>query len=171
MVELLIALALFGLMAAGLASLTLQSRRISEGIIFEDQVNRSIQNFVEEIRGIGFERIRNTYKEPSAGFDLTLPGLDSTGAVEIVNCPVAIIDEKEISSQWTTVDIETTTMDGDSATVPVGLRIELNDHNNLSSENTNGIEVIIHYSWKFPWANSDEMKTNEAIAYMADESP
>lgn len=171
LVELLFALTLFGLMAAGLASLAIQSRRMSETIIFEDQVNRSIQNFVEEIRGIGYERIENVHDEPEEGFDLTLPDIDKAGAAVTVNIPIAVIDDTSLSSDWATVEVETTTKDNDPTSVSIDLRVELNSHKVIASESTEGIEVIIHYRWQLPWEKSSEPMLGQAVAFIADESP
>lgn len=171
LVELLVALTLFGLMAAGLASLAIQSRRMSETIIFEDQVHRSIQNFLEEIRGIGYERIENVLEAPKDGFDLTLPDIDGAGAIVSVNIPIAVVNDTERLPNWTTINVETTTKDGDSTTLPIELRVALNSHKVLASENTEGIEVIIQFQWQLPWEKDGQKQLGEAIAFVADESP
>lgn len=171
LVELLVALTLFALFAAGLASLTIQSRKLSEAIIYEDQVNRSISNFLEEIRGIGHGRVWLVHQSPNTGFDLTIPDISGAGAIDTVTVPVAIVDDANLNSQWTTLDVEATTKDGDTSTIPVDVRIELNNHENYSSENTRGIEVIINYRWRYPWERGNDYQTSRAIAYVADETP
>ncbi|GHC07953.1 hypothetical protein GCM10007047_26500 [Cerasicoccus arenae] len=144
---------------------------MSETIIFEDQVIRSVSNFMEEIRGVGHGRVLNVYKKPNDGFDLTMPDIDGIGGNTSINVPVVIIDDTSIKSGWTNVAVEATTKDNKATAITVGLRIELNNHNSLGTEDTRGIELIIHYRWQLPWEKDNDYRTSEAIAYIADETP
>lgn len=172
LVEVMIALTLFALLAIGMASLVIGARKASETIIYEDQINRTLSNFLEEIRGTGYARVKAVHLNPSVGFDLTLPKIGEEGAIQIIRTPVAIVDENSRNDQWTSMQVETATKDGDVTTSTLEIRLELNDHDNFVSESTNGMEIIINYRWKLPWKNeTKDYRTGEMMTYVANQAP
>jgi prepilin-type N-terminal cleavage/methylation domain-containing protein len=118
LVELMIALGVFSILALGVTSMTLHLRQLSDGVVYRKQALETVQNYAEQIRTITYSNFTDDVELGYIGLKQSLVSSEGQIVLSDINIPISTTDSTaesttESTTEWLTIGLPLSDPSGD----------------------------------------------------------
>lgn len=146
LIEVMVALGVFSLLSLGVLALTLNVRKLSEGVVYRDQALTAAQNYADQIRAISYNSFAAAVSDNVINVKQTIVSDSGSISFSTINIPIS-------SKKWVTIDLP---LKNPSAlrgtkndTMEYRVRAEVVD-GSTAAEKLLIYEVDLHFEYKKP---------------------
>ncbi len=159
LVEVMVAAAMFALVATSLVGIFMQSQRFSYFLGYRTQAVTISLSILEQLRFRQYAEILDVYNAGNAGnLTVTLPDPSDASGYTNLTLPVNLRDNTEYRRNWTTVSVAVDPSPG-APRLPMRFFLHLKRNHSVSTPKVDVFEVVLLYQWLRGGASDSDWQT------------
>ncbi len=164
LVEVMVATAIFTMLATGLTATYVQNMRMAKAQSFRTQAINTAMTVLEQLRSNGYSDLRTVYHEPASPpaftvklLDPTQMAVDPTGYRDL-SLPINVRDGTGLVGDWTETELIIETR-ADAPRLPMRFWVTLDRDTAETGEVHAVFQLTLFYQWRTPGSSSNDWKT------------